>query len=470
MRKKRNIMKKKLFLVVTVFALVAILATCLVACNKGFKWHSVGGGDATAEVKSNGGYVVKQGNYLYFINGYVGLDENNDFGTPVKQSIVRVEIKNGVPDNSTAVVVVPKSVYNTSAKGGFAIYGEWIYYVTPNYDRDKHDQKSTVNSDFMRTKIDGSATQKIATIATRGSEYFFAPTRVWYYTNSTLNYIDFSSMKSNGKGVKSGKVDATVTSVVWKYDLDTIFFTRNTKDEDTTLTYNELCSIKVDGSEEKVLATFNTYTDNADANPQKVYTFSLLGVYKEAEGATIYYTKSYKAASSTSTNEGVYMNKVAGEFVVANEKHLSYNAASTLYPLGYAEGALAYNSDSKYCWYNGENINDPLLVTDASRTVWFAADGYAYYTESSSATTLYKISYKVAENAEAIFAEGMKVDWLALDGVEDGEFNCSFFFATDDNNYLHYINYTTFDKDAEDAKSEMIGIYLDSEKPEEDEE
>ena len=108
MRKKRNIMKKKLFLVVTVFALVAILATCLVACNKGFKWHSVGGGDATAEVKSNGGYVVKQGNYLYFINGYVGLDENNDFGTPVKQSIVRVEIKNGVPDTSTAVVVVPK--------------------------------------------------------------------------------------------------------------------------------------------------------------------------------------------------------------------------------------------------------------------------------------------------------------------------------------------------------------------------
>ena len=62
--------------------------------------------------------------------------------------------------------------------------------------------------------------------------------------------------------------------------------------------------------------------------------------------------------------------------------------------------------------------------------------------------------------------EGIKVDWLKVDVVEDN----FYFFATSDNNYVHYINYLTFDKDAEDAKSTMIGIYLDSEKPEEDEE
>ena len=59
----------------------------------------------------------------------------------------------------------------------------------------------------------------------------------------------------------------------------------------------------------------------------------------------------------------------------------------------------------------------------------------------------------------------MKVDWLPLDGVEDGDFVVSFFFATSDNNYLHYVNYAS-----EDAKSTMVGIYLDSEKPAEDEE
>ena len=467
-------MKKKLILVFAVIALVAVLTSCLVACNKGYKWHSVGGGDATAEVKSNGGYVVKQGNYLYFINGYVGLDENNDFGTPVKQSIVRVEIKNGAIDNSTAVVVVPKSIYNTSSKGGFAIYGEWIYYVTPNYDRDRNDNKSTVNSDFMRTKIDGSATQKIATISTRGSEYFFAPTRVWYYTNNTLSYVDFSGMKSDGKGTKTGSVDATITSVVWDYSLDRIFFTRNNKDENATLTYNELCSIKVDGSDEKVLATVDTYLgEGEERNQRKAYTFALLDVYAEADGsATIYYTKSYTISETTS--EGLYMNKVSDTFK-ANEKHLTTNAPSSLYPLGYAEGALAYNSASVYCWYNGEkdakgNFVEPIIVTDSSRTIWFAANGYAYFTASSSATALFKIAYNQAANIETVFEEGIKVDWLALDGVEDGEFVCSFFFASDDNNYLHYVNYATFDPADEDAKSTMIGIYLDSEKPEEEEE
>jgi len=459
-------MKKKLILVVTVLALVAVLATCLVACNKGFKWHTTPGGDATAPVKSNGGYVVKQGDWLYFINGYVGQDENNDFGTPVKQSIVRVQVKDGVIDNDTAAVIVPKNIYNTSKNGGFAIYGEWIYYATPNYDRDKNDVKSTVNTDFMRTKIDGSATQKIATIATRGSEYFFAPTRVWYFANSELNYIDFSGMKSNGKGVKTGKVDATVSAVAWKYDLDTIFFTRSAKDTETTLTYNELCSIKVDGSGEKVLVTSNTYTKTPNTDRSNVYTLGLLGAYLESDGsATIYYTKSY-TASSEAKNAGLFMNKISGNFDVKTEKQIAVNTVSTLYPLGYEEGALAYNSDSKYCWANGENLESPLLVTDASKTVWFAANGYAYYTDSSSATKLYKISYREAENATAIFEEGIKVDWLVLDGVEDGDFAASFFFATADNNYMHYVNYT----EGDEVKSKMVGIYLDSEKPEETEE
>ena len=468
-------MKKKLILVFAVIALVAVLTSCLVACNKGFKWHSVGGGDATAAVVSNGGYAVKQGDYLYFVNGYVGLDENNDFGTPVKQSIVRVKLVNGVPDNSTAVVVVPKSVYNTSSKGGFAIYGEWIYYVTPNYDRDKNDNKSTVNSDFMRTKIDGSATQKIATISTRGADYFFAPTRVWYYTNNTLSYVDFSGMKSSGdvtdgKGAKKGSVDATISSVVWNYSLDRIFFTRNNKDENATLTYNELCSIKVDGSEEKVLATVDTYLgEGEEKNQRKAYTFALIDVYAEADGsATLYYTKSYTI--SEATNEGLYENKVADVFPT-NEKHLTTNAPSSLYPLGYADGALAYNSASVYCWYNGEkdangNFVDPLVVTDSTKTIWFVRDGYAYYTASSSATTLFKIAYKEAANTAIVIDEGIKVDWLKVDVVEDN----FYFFATSDNNYVHYINYLTFNKDAEDAKSTMIGIYLDSEKPEEDEE
>lgn len=469
-------MKKKLILIFAVIALVAVVLTSLVACNKGYKWKSVGGGDATAEVKSNGGYVVKQGNYLYFINGYVGSDADNTFGTPVKQSIVRVEIKDGVIDNDTAVVVAPKSVYNSSTKGGIAIYGDWIYYVTNNYDKDKNGTASTTDSDFMRTKIDGSSTQLIATIESRSVEYFFTETRVWYFENNVLSYVDYSGMKSsgdvtNGKGAVKGQLDATVSSIAWDYEVGKIFYTRTAKDNTSSMTYNELCSIDLNGANDKVLATLDTYLSKGEEaidNQQKVFTFTLLDVAPEADGsATIYYTKSYKLNETKSA--GLFMNKISDGFVVANEKHLTTNTVTTLYPLGYAEGALAYDSQSVYCWYNGENAENPLKVTDGSKTVWFAGNGYAYYTATSSATTLYKISYREASNTEIIFEEGMKVNWLKLDGVEDGDFICSFFFATDDNNYMHYINYATFDPTDEDAKSTMIGIYLDSEKPEEEE-
>ena len=466
-------MKKKLILIFAVIALVAVILTSLVACNKGYKWKSVGGGDATAAVESNGGYLVKQGNYIYFINGYVGSDADNTFGKPVKQSIVRVELKNGVPDNDTAVVVVPKSVYNSSKKGGIAIYGDWIYYVTNNYAKDKNGTESTTDSDIMRTKIDGSATQLIATIGSRSVEYFFTATRVWYYENNVLSYVDYSGMKSsgdvtNGKGAVKGKLDATVSSIAWDYEVGKIFYTRTAKDNTSSMTYNELCSIDLNGANDKVLATLDTYLaegEEAINNQQKIFTFTLIDVAPEADGsATIYYTKSYKLNETKSA--GLFMNKVADEFAVANEKRLTTNTATTVYPLGYAEGALAYDSQSVYCWYNGDNADDPVKVTDSSKTVWFVKDGYAYYTATSSATTLYKIAYRVAENTSIVFEEGMKTDWLPLDVVGDD----FYFFASNDNNYIHYINYLTFDKDAEDAKSAMVGIYLDSEKPEEDEE
>ena len=179
-------MNKKLFVsIIAMVALVAVLATLLVGCNS-FAWTSVGGGEPNADVESNGGYYVKQGKYVYFINGYDTAEVvDNTWGTPVKNSIVRAELVNG--EYTNFVVVVPKQVYNKNANGGFAIFGEWIYYATPNNDLDKHGHASTTHTDFMRTKIDGSATQLIATINSRDSEYLFTATRILYKSGSTIN-------------------------------------------------------------------------------------------------------------------------------------------------------------------------------------------------------------------------------------------------------------------------------------------
>lgn len=142
------------------------------------------------------------------------------------------------------------------------------------------------------------------------------------------------------------------------------------------------------------------------------------------------------------------------------EKNLNMIASTTLVPLGYAEGALAYNSNSVYCWYNGDEKENPVQVTTTSQTIWKVDQqkGIVYFTASSSASSISKISYREAkDNATVIMEEGIKTDWLVLDFIGDD----FYFFASKDDNYLHTINLSTFDKDAEDAESTYIGCPTD---------
>lgn len=457
-------MKKKLF---SVFAAVLVLVICiaaLVACNP-YKADSIGSGDSSAAVESNGGYVVKQGRFIYFINGYVGESADNAWGAATKQGIVRAEIKDGKVDPKSAKLVVPKSVYNSSNVGGIAIHGEWIYYTSVNTDKDKTGTASTVNTDFMRTKTDGSVTQLIGTIGTRSAKYLFTTSRVLYYTDNTIGYIDFSGMNDKatdkGKGAVKGTLAENVENVVWDYATDSIFYVQTAPSEDSYKNYNNLCTIKADGSGQKVLATQNTFVAEGKDPVQdqlNVFKYNILNLYVESDGdCTLYYTKSH-TFSSNSVPDGLFMAKASN--VKGTEKNLNTIASTTLVPLGYAEGALAYNAHSVYCWYNGVEKENPVQVTSTSQTIWKVdkAQGVVYYTASSSAKSISKISYREAkDNAAVIMEEGIKTDWLVLDFVG----NDFYFFASDDDNYLHTVNLETFDKDAEDAASTYIGCPTD---------
>lgn len=457
-------MKKKLF---SVFAAVLVLVICiaaLVACNP-YKADSIGSGDSSAAVESNGGYVVKQGRFIYFINGYVGESADNAWGAATKQGIVRAEIKDGKVDPTSAKLVVPKSVYNSSTAGGIAIHGEWIYYTSVNTDKDKTGTASTVNTDFMRTKTDGSVTQLIGTIGTRSAKYLFTTSRVLYYTDNTIGYIDFSGMNDKatdkGKGAVKGTLAENVENVVWSYDTDAIYYVQTAPSEDSYKNYNNLCTIKADGSGQKVLATQNTFVAEGKDPVQdqlNVFKYSLVNMYVEENGdCTLYYTKSH-TLNSESKSDGLFMAKASD--VKGTQKLLNTIASTTLVPLGYAEGVLAYNSNSVYCWYNGDEKENPVQVTTTSQTIWKVDQqkGIVYFTASSSASSISKISYREAkDNATVIMEEGIKTDWLVLDFVG----NDFYFFASDDDNYLHTVNLETFDKDAEDAASTYIGCPTD---------
>lgn len=486
-------MNKKKICAVAVAVVVLIAAIfVLTACNK-YKWDSIGAGDSAGTVVSNGGYYVEQGGYAYFINGYVGDNDANDWGTPYKQSIMRAELNaDGTVNNATAKVVVPKSIYNQSTSGGFAIYGDWIYYATPNNDEDTTGTASTTHTDFMRTKTDGSVTQLIGTINSRSSNYLFTPTRVLFSTdsNATVYYFDFSGMKenkslSNRKGVTEGVLIENATSVVWGYDLsreagagaqvsDYIFYTEKLTDDSNSYEfYNKLCCVRYDGSDRRVLldnTSFLAEGDNYLNTPEKVFNFTLSKLFYESDNeVTLYYTKSVEINGSA-TSVGLYLNTFTldGGLGAAGEKKLTENSSTTFFPMGKDEGILL-QSNSKYYLVTGTGaddikLSDGRVVIGASSTVQAVIDGYVYYTDANA---LYRINLDAAAtggspNAERIIAAGVKTDWLALEFVDKGDNALLFYFDTEEYTYTSYVVLTAFD--GEELTPVMIGDMTQADK------
>ena len=102
--------------------------------------------NTNSTVVSNGGMIVQKEDYVYFVSGYVSADDltdpktDNVFGDVTTGAIYRVQLSNGiVPTDKDgnivgAEVVVPKVV--GFENGGFYIFGDYIYYATPDMGSD----------------------------------------------------------------------------------------------------------------------------------------------------------------------------------------------------------------------------------------------------------------------------------------------------------------------------------------------
>ena len=466
-------MNKKLFVsIIAIVALVAILATLLVGCNP-YKWDSVGSGEPDAEVVSNGGYFVKQGKYVYFINGYDTAEViDNTFGVPVKNAIVRAELVDGKYTNF--VVVVPMQVYNQNANGGFAIFGEWIYYATPNTSEDMHGNPSTTHTDFMRTKIDGSATQRIATINSRSSEYLFTEKRILVKdtANASVNYYDFSGMKAKGsssdaKGVTTGVLAENVEQVLWDMDSDYIYFTETVTGDTSYEFCNTLSAIKIDGTEaKKVLADKLTYLvegekeNYTDFFSTKVFSFTLYDMVVENDGVALFYTKS-TYINSAKESQGLFVNKIAfgGDFKVDTEKHISANSSiSAVYGLNYADGALVTISSNIYLASSADKVTtEQTAVIGKAVTIQTVFNGVVYYTDSTGGK-IYAINLDGTNNESVVYEAKFNTAWLSLEFIADGENLLFAYFDSNDYNYVHIANLMA------DEEGTMIGIINDADK------
>ncbi len=479
-------MKKKIFVAFALVLLVTIMAVTFTACDPAFKWGPISGGDASAVVESNGGSVVKQGNHVYFINGYSNTTvSDNSFGVAFKQGIMRATLKDdGSIDANSCALVVPKFIYSADTKSGIAIFNGWIYYATPNLDKDNSGTPSTVNLDFMRTKIDGTVTQKIITLGARTYPYLFTPTAILYFNSNTIYRVDFTGMSTtkeikDGAGAVRSELAKGVTSYFWNYDEnfengvstinDYVIYTSPISTEENSERYaNEVYKIKTDGSDKSKICGIGTYGDSP-LDDRKIAL--LTGVVESDNDMTLFYIKNKKVGNAEE-KEGTFAIKLSLakiEWSKTVEKKISENAQTAIFPISYEKGVIA-TEDSKMYYMNG-SLDDKAKVFDTTVTIHSVKKidnaWYVYYLPASDATGLMRINLSENEginpNAGAVFTVGkVKTDWIALDTLKINGKTHVFYFNTDDYGYINGVNIDEFDGVNAIDKAYLLGKMTDA--------
>lgn len=245
----------KKFIAVATAALMTAGALSLAACGADFV-PPTGAPSAGDAVESNGGFVVGKGDYYYFINGIESYTSDNTYGTPVKGGLYRIKKADLAAKNNTAERVIPSIMTSGSYNGGIYIYGDRVYYTTPNVVPDP--VTGVLDSSVLRfssAKLDGTDIKDYFTVSSNSDEYRFVEVSGTVY----VLYVDSSDLYSynTSSGEKTLLADNTTSVIFNKQDPTdpTVFFTMSVsenQDSDLdarTFAYNQVYSVKADVTE-----------------------------------------------------------------------------------------------------------------------------------------------------------------------------------------------------------------------------
>lgn len=396
-------------------------------------------------VINNGGLVVQQGGYLYYVNGMdstsnIAKPKDNAFGNAsVKGSIMKSKIDADGNLSETAVVV-PKMFYTSASNGGFYIYGEWIYYLSPNTKTDNKSNVLSSQSVAFRTKTDGTKTQEIATLASNSTQYTFTDKEFIYYEDNTLKKVSYD----NGKITKKTKeIAQDVTSVLFTAKSNVIFYLKST-DLKTRLNNNIYAYVNGEVKEITKDTTYDKEGSISADNLKKQYTFTLLSY--DAKENTLFYSKvSNNADASKKTSTYAYKFDENYTFDTTKEVRYAISAltGSSIINLGEGKGIL-YTASADLEIYKA--ISEAATANDTQKGATLSSTGAEivkidgnnmYYILSN---TLYKIDY-TNQNAvvQRVSKDAIHTSWLTRSVI--GNY---LYYIDNTYNYMYRVDLTAF--------------------------
>lgn len=428
---------------------VVMLAFVLVGCQS-FKWNKITGGDPNAVVESNNGYAVKQGKYLYFINGKESAEsiksvKDNYFGVAVKGAIMRAELNESGDIVGDPLIVVPKKVMSTYKNGGITIIGKWIYYASPTVKTDNKGQALADFQDLMRTQIDGQKTQTIATIKGLDTAYKFTPSGVLYHDSaeSKLLCVPYTDKKVQ----KEVQVAEEVTSVAFPNNTssttpigDYAFYTKNSENE--KYMNGDMYVVNGDNSVNKKILSETSYTSTPGTDSENTFTFSLKQASVVGDGIEIYYEKSVNRSGNPAVM-GLFAYKfTSAEFAFDKSKEVKFSVRSeaTIFPIGIEKGLIIVNSTGFYIAKDLKNETSPeapSVYKTGSISPLMLDGNYLYFVKGNNIDRI-DISNKDA-NAMPIVHTSIDTGWYSPE-IINGKV---YFINTNKYNYLYTVSLDT---------------------------
>lgn len=191
---KISIKKILLLSICAIFALVMFAA-----CSNGNKTVTVKVDKFGQTVTSNGGLNVQYGDYVYFVNGYAGESVDNTYGNVVLGGIYRAKINEGVLDTKSSECVVPKNIYGASTTyPGIYIVNDYIYYNTPNVEKNSKGEQKTSQGVLTRTKVDGTDSRVISKYTSNATVLYAGDNSnyLFYEQNLKIYSLNTKTLKS----------------------------------------------------------------------------------------------------------------------------------------------------------------------------------------------------------------------------------------------------------------------------------
>ena len=437
-------MSKKLLAVI---ALVVASLFVFTACGgEDYKFDALENNpSASAAVYSNGGSYVQKGEYSYFINGAEDGSDKNVFGDYHKGRIVRVKTSDLTKQDRVVETVVPKIIYAEEANSsGLYIFGDKIYYTTPNSGKDTQGNVQITKLDFMMANIDGTGTKIIATIDDNTKAFRFVENNDKVY----LLYVGTADVEINDEKTSTTaiyQVDCeTKASKLVADNVDTIVFDKYANSASVVYTQKVISNDGFDGKQ----------AIEENGNNLCKYTAGSESATEIAKGVDVQNNKYAKHTPVAFTNDVVYFNidakgvvagtsfnKAVGTTVtkLANKAFTNIMADSANPDVIYTQldGYIA-----KQTFANGNALAPTRLCAQSESLEFeYIHDGYIYYSlvEDYTLHRVSAVATELTDSEQVMVGKMQSTLWASYDfAVVDGKL-CAFYFSDDDN--IQFINY-----------------------------